>query len=58
MARWFCTSLRLGHPRTLAGLDAPGAKLILMLVDGRKPGVAIGMTYDEEAAEMLRLGCR
>jgi exopolysaccharide biosynthesis protein len=28
------------------------------LVDGRKPGVAIGMTYDEEAAEMLRLGCR
>jgi hypothetical protein len=45
------------HPRTLAGLDATGNKLILMLVDGRKPGVAIGMTYDEEAAEMLRLGC-
>ncbi|MDR3459199.1 MAG: phosphodiester glycosidase family protein [Verrucomicrobiae bacterium] len=46
------------HPRTVAGLDATGGKLILLLVDGRKPGVAIGMTYDEEAAEMLRLGCR
>jgi len=46
------------HPRTVAGLDATGNKLILLLVDGRKPGVAIGMTYDEEAAEMLRLGCR
>ncbi|HEV2692670.1 MAG TPA: phosphodiester glycosidase family protein [Verrucomicrobiae bacterium] len=46
------------HPRTLAGLNAAGNKLIIMLVDGRKPGVAIGMTYDEEAAEMLRLGCR
>jgi hypothetical protein len=46
------------HPRTVAGLDATGNKLVLLLVDGRKPGVAIGMTYDEEAAEMLRLGCR
>lgn len=46
------------HPRTLAGLNATGDKLIIMLVDGRKPGVAIGMTYDEEAAEMLRLGCK
>jgi len=26
-------------------------------VDGRKPGVAIGMNYDELAREMLRLGC-
>jgi exopolysaccharide biosynthesis protein len=46
------------HPRTVAGLDATGSKLILLLVDGRKPGVAVGMSYDEEAAEMLRLGCR
>ena len=28
-----------------------------MIVDGRKPGIAIGMNYDELAAEMLRLGC-
>jgi exopolysaccharide biosynthesis protein len=27
-------------------------------VDGRRPGVAIGMSYDEEAALMLRLGCQ
>ena len=46
------------HPRTVVGLDASGKKLIIMLVDGRKPGVAVGMTYDELAAEMIRLGCR
>jgi exopolysaccharide biosynthesis protein len=46
------------HPRTVAGLDATGSRLILLLVDGRKPGVAVGMSYDEEAAEMVRLGCR
>jgi hypothetical protein len=46
------------HPRTVVGLDATGTKLIILLVDGRKPGVAVGMSYDELAAEMLRLGCR
>jgi len=45
------------HPRTVAGLNADHSKLILLLVDGRKPGVAVGMSYDELAAEMLRLGC-
>lgn len=49
---------RVRHPRTAAGLDAAGTKLILLVVDGRKPGVAVGMSYDELAAEMLRLGCR
>lgn len=46
------------HPRTVAGLDSSGHRLVLLLVDGRKPGVAVGMSYDEAAAEMLRLGCR
>jgi exopolysaccharide biosynthesis protein len=46
------------HPRTLVGLDATGDRLIILVIDGRKPGEAIGMTYDEEAAEMLRLGCK
>ncbi len=46
------------HPRTVVGLDATGKKLILLLVDGRKPGRAVGMSYDELAQEMLRLGCR
>jgi hypothetical protein len=46
------------HPRTAAGLNADGTKLILLVVDGRKAGVAVGMTYDEESVELLRWGCR
>ena len=49
---------RVRHPRTALGLDAKGTKLTLLVVDGRKPGVAIGMSYDELAAELIRLGCR
>jgi exopolysaccharide biosynthesis protein len=45
------------HPRTVVGLNADHSKLTLLLVDGRKPGVAVGMSYDELAAEMVRLGC-
>src|ERR1035441_515873 len=48
---------KLRHPRTVAGLDAMGNTLTILVVDGRKPGVATGMSYDELAAEMLRLGC-
>jgi hypothetical protein len=49
---------KVRHPRTAAGLDATGTRLVLLVVDGRKPGVAVGMNYDELAAELLRLGCR
>jgi hypothetical protein len=45
------------HPRTLAGLDATGNRLVLLVADGRKPGVAVGLSYEESAIEMLRLGC-
>lgn len=45
------------NPRTVAGLNADGTKLTLLIVDGRKPGVAAGMTFSELAVEMLRLGC-
>lgn len=45
------------HPRTVAGLDKNGTRLFLMVVDGRKPGIAVGMSYDELETEMLRLGC-
>src|SRR5262249_8848034 len=48
---------KLRHPRTAAGLDAKGTRLVLLVVDGRKPGIAVGMTYDELARELLRLGC-
>jgi Phosphodiester glycosidase len=49
---------KMRHPRTAVGLDLTGKKLILLVVDGRKPGRAVGMSYDELGAEMLRLGCR
>jgi len=45
------------HPRTVVGLNKGATKMILLIVDGRKPGVALGMNYDELAAELLRLGC-
>lgn len=46
------------HPRTAVGLDATGTKLTILVVDGRKRGVALGMTFSELAAEMVRLGCK
>ncbi len=48
---------KIRHPRTVVGLDASGNKMTILVVDGRKPGVAVGMSYDELATEMLRLGC-
>lgn len=45
------------HPRTVAGLNKDRTRLVLLVVDGRKPGIAAGMNYDELAAEMVRLGC-
>ena len=49
---------KVRHPRTVVGLDGTGTKLTILVVDGRKPGIAVGMSYDELAAEMVRLGCR
>jgi exopolysaccharide biosynthesis protein len=46
------------NPRTAVGLDASGTRLTLLVVDGRKPGMANGMTLDELATEMQRLGCK
>ena len=46
------------NPRTAVGLDASGTRLVLLVVDGRKPGVAHGMTLNELALEMRRLGCQ
>jgi exopolysaccharide biosynthesis protein len=48
---------KVRHPRTVVGLNQEATKLILLVVDGRKPGVALGMNYDELTAEMVRLGC-
>ena len=51
-ARRFRHALEL-HPRTAAGVNEPGDRLILVVVDGRQPGYSEGMTL-EEVAEVLR----
>lgn len=43
------------HPRTLVGFA--GTKVVLAVVDGRQPTLSIGMSYQEEAELMQRLGC-
>lgn len=45
------------HPRTAVGIDAEGKTLTILVVDGRRQGHSIGMTYAELAAEFQRLGC-
>jgi exopolysaccharide biosynthesis protein len=44
------------HPRTVVGVNSTGDRLILLTVDGRRPGVSIGMSYQELAETMLELG--
>jgi len=46
------------HPRTVIGLDAGGKTLTILTVDGRRPGVSIGMTGKELGEEMQKLGCQ
>jgi exopolysaccharide biosynthesis protein len=45
------------HPRTVVGLNSTHDRLTILLVDGRKTGIAAGMTYTELAQEMVKLGC-
>jgi len=45
-------------PRTAVGVDAEGKKLVLLVVDGRRPEYSAGMSTADEANEMIRLGCR
>lgn len=44
-------------PRTVVGLNRKGTRLVILVVDGRKPGVSIGMTFAELARKLVRLGC-
>jgi len=46
------------NPRTAVGVDASHTKLIILVVDGRKPNVSIGMSYQDMSKEMVRLGCQ
>ncbi len=43
------------NPRTMAGVT-PGGTLLLVAVDGRKPGYSVGASFREEAAIMDSLG--
>jgi hypothetical protein len=43
------------HPRTAVGWNA--THWVLVVVDGRQPGLSVGMTYPELADAMLELGC-
>ena len=45
------------HPRTAVGLRDNGKTLVLVAIDGRKKGEAIGMSLRETADVMLHLGC-
>src|SRR5439155_24600969 len=45
------------QPHTVDGLDKNSKKLTILTVEGRRPGVSIGMTGVELGAEMKRLGC-
>jgi hypothetical protein len=48
---------KVRHPRTVVGLNQDATKMILLVVDGRKSGIAVGMSYAELATELLRRGC-
>jgi hypothetical protein len=45
------------NPRTMAGI-MPNGKLLLVAVDGHKPGYSVGASFREEAATMAALGAR
>lgn len=44
------------HPRTAIGLR-PDGRIVLAAVDGRQPGLSVGMTIPELAGLMAELGC-
>jgi Phosphodiester glycosidase len=43
------------HPRTAIGWNKDS--LYLILVDGRQPGLSVGMSFQELAAYFIKLGC-
>lgn len=45
------------EPRTAIGYNADGTQAILLVVDGRQPGISVGVPSKDLAAIMLNLGC-
>lgn len=48
-------SLAARHPRTAVGVTGDG-QMLLVTVDGRQPGVSVGVTFEELSFLMLELG--
>lgn len=44
------------HPRTAVGIDSRG-RWVFVVVDGRQPGLSVGMSLSELTDLMLSLGC-
>jgi exopolysaccharide biosynthesis protein len=44
-------------PHTVAGVSRDGGKLVLLVVDGRRPEYSAGMTMAQLGDEMIRFGC-
>jgi hypothetical protein len=49
---------RTRHPRTAVGIADNGKTLVMVVVDGRRAGEAVGMSLTELADLMKQLGCR
>lgn len=45
------------EPRTAIGYNSDGTKVILLVVDGRQPGISDGVPSKDLASMMLNLGC-
>ena len=48
--------IEIRHPRTAVGLTRDRSHLILLVVDGYRPGTAAGMTAEEVSAAMITAG--
>ena len=46
------------HPRTAVGIRDDGKTLVMVVIYGRKKGVAVGMSLRETADVMLKYGCK
>ncbi len=49
-------SFRGPNPRTAVGIGANGERLLLVVIDGRQPGVSAGGTIDQTASLLRSLG--
>ena len=49
-------SCRAPHPRTAVGVSGDGKRMLILVVDGRRPGHSMGMTTAEVAGVLLEYG--